>query len=114
MEHSLNEIFENFNRKIAKFERRILDHVDTEVSMRMSLRTNSVAQKLSKTYGIPVESLIQDMTEVGDHFCKGIKGDKTRCLKTPKDNGYCGFHQKQVPIPVPKRHERIPCPWEQA
>ena len=79
----------------------------------MSLRTNSIAEKLSKIYGIPAASLIQNMSEVEDHFCKGIKGDKTRCLKNPKDNGYCGFHQKQVPIPTPQKHERIPCPWEE-
>jgi len=113
MEQSLAEIFQKFNGKFLKFEQKVMDHIDNEVAIRMSLRTNSIAQKLSSTYGIPVESLIQDITEVKDHFCKGIKGDKTRCLKTPKDNGYCGFHQKQVPKPIPPRHERVPCPWEE-
>ena len=113
MEQSLSEIFQKMNRKFSKFETQILEHVETEVTLRMSLRTNALAEKLSKIYGIPVESLIQNMSEVEDHFCKGLKGDKTRCLKKPKDNGYCGFHQKQVPCEKPARHERVPCPWEE-
>jgi len=114
MEQSLGELFQKFQRKFLKLEQQVTERVENEVTLRMNIRTNNIAQKLSKTYGIPVESLIHDMTEVEDHFCKGIKNDKARCLKKPRDNGYCGFHQKQVPPPKPKEHERISCPWEDA
>jgi len=90
-----------------------MDQVESEINVRMSIRTNSLAHKISGIYNIPVESLIMDMTDVEDHLCKGIKGDKTRCLKKPVNCGFCGFHQKQIPAPKPVRHERIPCPWEE-
>jgi hypothetical protein len=33
-------------------------------------------------------------------------------LKQPKENGYCGFHQKQCPPPAPRPVERVKAPWE--
>ena len=116
MEHSLTEIFQIYNCKISKLnkwlEEQIMEHAETEVTMRMSIRTNDLAQDLARSYKIPVESLLRDMSSIETRFCKGIKGDKTRCLKNPKANGYCGFHQSQVPPPKPPQHERVPCFWE--
>jgi len=104
---------QSLTHKFSKIEQEILAHIDNEVTVRIGLRINGIAEKLSKIYGIPTESLIQNMAEVEDHFCKGVKNDKTRCLKKPQCNGYCGFHQKQIPPPPPVRHERVACPWEE-
>jgi hypothetical protein len=109
----MEELFVNFQTKVLKLEQNVLNQIDTEVKLRVNIRINAMAAAISKTYGIPVESLIQDMTEIETDFCKGIKKDKSRCLKQPRENGYCGFHQKQVPPPKPKVHERVPCPWEE-
>jgi len=116
MEQSLTELFQEFthdnNLRLLKFEKKVMDRIENEASTRVSLRANAIASTFSAKYGIPVESLLPDIIDIKDHFCRGIKKDKTRCLKVPKDNGYCGFHQKQVPLPPPPRHERVPCPWE--
>ena len=106
MEQSLTDLFQ-------KQTKQILDFIDTEVDTIVNLRVNAMAEILSKVYGLPVDSLIQHMTEIEVCFCKGIKGDKSRCLKKPKSNGYCGFHQKQIPPPAPIRHARVPLPWEE-
>jgi hypothetical protein len=67
---------------------------------------------ISKTYDIPIEQLIKDTATIECTFCKGVLASKKRCLKQPKDNGYCGFHQSQVPPPPPKPAQRVTAPWE--
>jgi hypothetical protein len=114
MEISLDEIFQKYNDKIAKMQCSMKEIIEEEVSRRVNLRSISIVETMSKTYGIPVESLMKDLALVEDHFCKGINGQKVRCLKKPKENGYCGFHQKQVPAPKPKEPvQRVPAPWEE-
>ena len=93
-------------------EQQILELIEEEVTRRVNLRLVKALEHVSKTYDIPVEQLMRDSAKVECTFCKGILGNKKRCMKQPKENGYCGFHQKQVPPPVQKPIERVKAPWE--
>jgi hypothetical protein len=93
-------------------EQQILDLIEEEVSRRVNLRLVTALEFVSKTYDIPVEQLMKDSAKVECTFCKGILKSKKRCMKQPKENGYCGFHQSQVPPPVMKQIERVKAPWE--
>jgi hypothetical protein len=100
---------------MSGLEQQILHLVEEEVTRRTNLRTNIVLEQVSKLYAIPIEQLVKDTAKVEDKFCKGILRSKQRCLKKPKENGYCGFHQSQVPPPSPIRPlERVKAPWEEA
>jgi hypothetical protein len=93
-------------------EQQILQLIEEEVSRRVGLRMSVVLEFVAKTYQLPMEQLIKDTSAIECVFCKGILKSKRRCLKQPLDNGYCGFHQCQVPKPVPKLVERVKAPWE--
>lgn len=93
-------------------EQQILQLIEEEVSRRVGLKITNVLQIISKTYDLPIEQLIKDTSVVECAFCKGILSSKKRCLKQPKENGYCGFHQSQVPPPPPKLGKRVKAPWE--
>ncbi len=93
-------------------EKLILDAIEEEVTRRVNLRLVSALENVSKTYDIPVEQLMKDSAKVECNFCKGLLKSKKRCMKQPKENGYCGFHQSQVPPPVIKPIERVKAPWE--
>ena len=93
-------------------EQEIHDLIEKEVSWRLELQVREILKILSKNYDIPIGQLIKDTAKVNTKFCRGVLLSKERCLKKPKENGYCGFHQKQVPPPPPVRGERVPAPWE--
>ena len=93
-------------------ERQILDLIEEEVSRRVSLALVQQAEQISKMYDIPLERLMKDSSKIECTFCKGILKSKKRCMKQPKENGYCGFHQCQVPPPPPRIIERVKAPWE--
>lgn len=93
-------------------EQQILQLIEEEVSRRVGLRISAMLEFISKTYQLPIEQLIKDTSSIECVFCKGILKSKKRCLKQPLDNGYCGFHQSQVPKPQPKLVERVKAPWE--
>lgn len=93
-------------------EQQILQLIEEEVSRRVGLRMSAVLEFVAKTYQLPLEQLIKDTSVIECVFCKGVLKSKRRCLKQPLDNGYCGFHQSQVPKPVPKLVERVKAPWE--
>jgi hypothetical protein len=93
-------------------EQQILQLIEEEVSRRIGLRMSVVLNLVAKTYQLPLEQLIKDTSAIECVFCKGILKSKKRCLKQPKENGYCGFHQSQVPPPPPKLVERVKAPWE--
>lgn len=93
-------------------EQQILQLIEDEVSRRVGLKISKVLQIVSKTYELPIEQLIKDTAGIECTFCKGILASKKRCLKQPKENGYCGFHQSQVPPPQPKMGPRVKAPWE--
>jgi hypothetical protein len=93
-------------------EQQIIELIEEEVSRRVSLQMTVALEKISNIYGISIERLSKDTADVETKFCKGILKSRKRCLKTPRDNGYCGFHQHQVPPPPPKPMKRIEAPWQ--
>jgi hypothetical protein len=93
-------------------EQQILTIIEDEVTRRVALRMALGLEVISKNYDIPLERLIKDTAGLEDSFCKGILKSHKRCLKNPQSNGYCKFHQCQVPPPVPKPAERVKAPWE--
>lgn len=93
-------------------EQQILNLIEEEVSRRVNLILVQQLENVSKTYDIPMERLMKDSSKIECTFCKGVLKSKKRCMKQPKDNGYCGFHQSQVPPPVLKPIERVKAPWE--
>jgi hypothetical protein len=93
-------------------EQQILTIIDEEVTRRVALRMALGLEVISKNYDIPLERLIKDTAGLEDSFCKGVLKSHKRCLKNPQPNGYCKFHQCQVPPPAPKAAERVKAPWE--
>jgi hypothetical protein len=93
-------------------EQQIIQLIEEEVSRRVGLRMSDALKIISKIYELPIEQLIKDTAGVECTFCKGILKSKKRCLKQPKENGYCGFHQTQVPPPPQRLVERVKAPWE--
>ena len=93
-------------------EQQILTIIEDEVTRRVALRMALGLEVISKNYDIPLERLIKDTAGLEDSFCKGILKSHKRCLKNPQSNGYCKFHQCQVPPPAPKPAERVKAPWE--
>ena len=93
-------------------EQQIHDLIEQEVARRSALQLREALQIVATTYSIPVEQLVKDTAKINTKFCKGVLRTNQMCLKTPKCNGYCGFHQNQVPPPPPKPLERVPAPWE--
>jgi len=109
----MEELFAKLQKHVLKTEQCVLDQIDSEVNARVNIRINAIANHLSSIYGVSAEIFVKQISEVESDLCKGIKKDKSKCLKQPRENGYCGFHQKQVPPPKPKEHARVPCPWEE-
>jgi hypothetical protein len=93
-------------------EQQILQLIEEEVSRRVGLQISETLKVISKAYDLPIDQLVKDTAGIKCSFCKGILKSKKRCLKEPKENGYCGFHQSQVPPPPPKLMERVKAPWE--
>jgi len=93
-------------------EQQILEIIEEEVCRRVNLALVKQAEAFSKIYDIPIERLMKDSSKIECTFCKGILKSKKRCMKQPKENGYCGFHQSQVPPPVMRTVERVKAPWE--
>ena len=94
-------------------EKQILASIEEEVSRRVNLKIIEILDKVSQTYDIPVDQLMKDSAKIECTFCKGVLKSNKRCLKQPKENGYCGFHQSQAPPPPPpKTIERVKAPWE--
>ena len=95
-------------------EERILEVVRTEIARQRELENRAIFEKISTLYDIPVERLVKDARGIETPFCKGILKSHERCLKKPKENGYCGFHQKQAPKQaetVRPSVEEPPPPW---
>ena len=93
-------------------EQQIIQLIEEEVSRRVGVHISETLKVISKAYDLPIEQLMKDTAGIECSFCKGILKSKKRCLKQPTENGYCGFHQCQVPKPVPKLVERVKAPWE--
>jgi len=102
-------------RILSAHETQVLDLIEEEVTRRTNLRTRAVLDQVSKLYEIPIERLIKDTSGIEGKFCKGILRSKERCLKKPKENGYCGFHQCQAPGYKPNASPSPPPslePWD--
>ena len=89
-------------------EHQIIELIEEEVNRRVALRVNKSLEVISKLYDIPLARLVQDTADIEVRFCQGVLKNKKRCLKEPQHNGYCLFHQKQ--IPVVKVHHSAPNP----
>jgi len=79
-------------------EHQIIELIEEEVNRRVALRVSKSLEVISKLYDIPLARLIQDTADIEVRFCQGMLKSKKRCLKEPQSNGYCLFHQKQVPV----------------
>jgi len=93
-------------------EQQILHLIEEEVNRRTAGNVFGALKIISKIYDLPIEQLVKDTASVKCTFCKGLLQSKKPCLKAPKENGYCGFHQSQVPPPPPKPTKRVKAPWE--
>jgi hypothetical protein len=93
-------------------EQQILALIEEEVSRRVSLAIVQQFEQMSRLYDIPMERLMKDSAKIECTFCKGLLKSNKRCMKQPKENGYCGFHQKQIPQPTSRVVERVKAPWE--
>lgn len=98
-------------------EKQILELIEEEITRRVQLQLANTLAVVSRLYEIPMERLVKDTAGIECAFCKGLLKSKKRCLKVPKENGYCGFHQKQAPThktPEPAREPEPepPPPWE--
>ena len=90
-------------------ERQIVELIEEEVNRRVALRVNKSLEVISKLYDIPLTRLVQDTADIEVRFCQGVLKSKKRCLKEPQHNGYCLFHQKQVPV-VKVMTNSVPAP----
>jgi hypothetical protein len=97
-------------------EKRILELIEEEVARRVQLQLADALSVISRLYEIPMERLVKDTVGLECTFCKGLLRSNKRCLKVPRENGYCGFHQKQAPVqkqvPEPVQEAEPPPPWE--
>jgi hypothetical protein len=93
-------------------EQQILELIEEEVARRVALQLREALKVVSTTYDIPLERLIKDTSTIHTKFCKGVLKSKQRCLKQPKSNGYCGFHQNQIPVVPLPNIERVEAPWQ--
>jgi len=97
-------------------ERQIIELIEEEVKRRVELEVTTKLAAISRLYEIPIMRLIKDTLGVECKFCRGILKSKKRCLKEPRENGYCGFHQKQAPDAKTETEEPEPeppvAPWD--
>lgn len=93
-------------------EQRITEFISSEIKALAQLETRDSLAIVSRLYDIPLERLVKDTMRVNPAACKGILKTKERCLKKPRENGYCGFHQKQAPGYTPPEKEHPSAPWE--
>lgn len=95
-------------------EKQILDIIEEEIARRVQLQLSGALGVVSRLYDIPMDRLVKDTASLECNFCKGLLKSNKRCLKAPKENGYCGFHQKQAPAqkPAPDPEPVPPPPWE--
>mgnify|MGYP003351385222 FL=1 len=93
-------------------EQQILELIEDEVNRRVGLKMTTSLGVIAQKYDIPIEQLVKDTAEITTQFCKGILKSKKRCLKTPQPNGYCKFHQCQIPPEPPKILPKVKAPWE--
>ena len=93
-------------------EKQILELIEEEVVRRVGLRMTAALDVIARTYDIPIERLVKDTVGLECNFCCGILKSRKRCLKQPQPNGFCKFHQNQVPAPQAPTLERVPAPWE--
>jgi hypothetical protein len=94
-------------------ETQILELIENEVKRRTQLHLNNNLAVISRLYEIPIERLVKDTAGTECSFCKGINKVKERCLKKPRENGYCGFHQSQAPQQLKEaRPPPAQPPWE--
>jgi hypothetical protein len=76
----------------------VIDLIEEEVNRRVALRVSKSLEVISKLYDIPLDQLARDTADVEVRFCQGTLKSKKRCLKEPQENGFCKFHQSQVPV----------------
>ena len=96
-------------------EKEILNLIEEEIRRRVQLQITTILELVSRLYEIPLERLVKDTSGLECKFCKGILRSKKRCLKEPRENGYCGFHQKQSPgfkQETEQEPEVEKAPWE--
>jgi sulfatase maturation enzyme AslB (radical SAM superfamily) len=94
-------------------EQKIGEFCRAEVRNEVQIRVAEYLETISGLYEIPVSRLIRDTVHLDPTFCKGINKECRRCLKKPRENGFCKFHRKQANEPEEKTEpEIVPAPWE--
>jgi len=79
-------------------EQQIATLIEDEVQRRVAMGWTARLQIISTLYDIPLEQLVRDTAQCQDKYCKGVLKCGKCCTKIPQSNGYCGFHQNQVPM----------------
>jgi hypothetical protein len=93
-------------------DQQIMEMIEDEVNRRVAVRLNKSLSVISTLYQIPLDRLISDTADVECRFCKGQLKSKARCLKEPKANGYCNFHQKQAPQTPVIQSKPVEVSWD--
>lgn len=96
-----------------EFKRRVQDslssameaEIRTQVDVKVEEKLATFLERISKKYSIPMQLLLADVPEVGEHGrCRGVKQNGQRCTKNGKREleGYCQLHfcQKKKVEPV--------------
>lgn len=78
-------------------EQQIAQMIENEVQRRVAMEWTARLQIISNLYDIPIEQLARDTAQCQQKYCKGVLKTGRCCTKIPQPNGYCGFHQNQVP-----------------
>lgn len=92
-------------------EKHIGELIEAEVQARIQIDRMNILSKISTIYEIPLARLVLDTTETESVYCRGVFKNHTRCLKKPKENGFCGFHANQYQPPLKLFVERVEAPW---
>jgi len=82
---------------ISSMEQQITKLIEDEVQRRVAMGWTARLEIISKLYDIPLDQLVRDTAQCQEKYCKGVLKCGRCCTKVPQSNGYCGFHQNQVP-----------------
>lgn len=111
----LDKLLEDEVRKRVddEFKRRVQEslstamavEIRTQVDVQVEEKLATFLERISKKYSIPMQLLLADVPEVGEHGrCRGVKTNGQRCTRNCKKEleGYCQLHycQKKKVEPV--------------
>jgi len=100
------------NRKLNKMDRVIAKLINEEAILIAEADVAAKLEVISRVFDLPMAVLVKYTAGTKGNFCRGMNKGFCRCYKKPRANGFCGFHQDQVPAPMPVEGVRVKAPWE--